>query len=942
MKTLQFPHCITAAVLLAFTMGPAARGAGVIRHFGAEITAADADAGTVTLEHAPSGYTVKARITTQTDIRRVRYFDPVEIPDGQTVEVVGTIDAKNHTVTAGECSVQPIAERDLVVDAAQGRICGKFFHQPIGDSSAREAGAPMGDWIAKGAPGGAWTTADHRMTLGLETADGQRWRLLWLLVTPLAHQIEKGAAQDLRPGRSASVTLEDEGGQGELKSAVVDVWFKGAESRDAIGRCPRSSSSGITAPQMEAQLDAVRSKFQRIQEALARSMPVTMQVSPQLVMVGEPVELDFRILSRKQPNAKATLFPDYLHTNMGGREEIALPWKLSGSSAGLQVYTATVPLPSAKVGQYLVHWNCDIGGDIDQYSRTYAVCDNHSAVCLFLLCGGETLGPKAEFHKNYLPFDYWTGIPNLEALARDKGVWGAQSSREARQYGDDPDFVATPGPYNEPDDVQRVDVEAVHDVAPMLGYPDRPISIWSYALGNAGYREMQALGGMATTSLCTENHVDSGTEINCWGKPERPYFMSTDDFRKPGPGGPGALVAFSQMQRHTQLAQHYICDYCFEAACMGGSLLSTTGHAGIYDKLTYSRMFDGYNALFQMARCQKTPFFISQSVEMNGVRPGATEGNQMAIDYAVEHARRGDVVFADSCGVSQFYQRHYSATPESTCYFDDYWAGTHMEDKPDLFHDSMTMESGSLYALALADQILPESAYDYTVKWDYPDFGNETLPRRLHDPGCCLLPGKYDKYAATPRLMDTRSFQASRQDAESAGSLIVKVTVDARKDQRNLPLALWNLPREFERGADWFHSSGNCRFVPIEAPYTGNLNGFLIAQVTKGRNVFQLRISSPARTLQSMDVQIDASLRGKIFTRDGRAMAYIWPTGPWPATLHLHLPAGKSAKAYLAPQGMLRECAPGETTLEIPQEQWLRLVGLDREQIIKFASAEHQ
>ena len=70
----------------------------------------------------------------------------------------------------------------------------------------------------------------------------------------------------------------------------------------------------------------------------------------------------------------------------------------------------------------------------------------------------------------------------------------------------------------------------------------------------------------------------------------------------------------------------------------------------------------------------------------------------------------------------------------------------------------MTMEGSQFYALALEAQILPECEYDYTQKWDFPDFGNNELPRRLHDPACYLLPGKFDKLAATPRIVDSGRF----------------------------------------------------------------------------------------------------------------------------------------------------------------------------------------
>jgi hypothetical protein len=927
------PLATIAAILLAnFSVLQNAHAAEVLRTYTADITATAPD-GDITFVHEPSGYTVAAHITAATEIWRTRYFPPGEIPDGQTIRIENPeIDGTAQTVTARECAVESIAQEELVANPGQHKIAGKLFRFRPGTVSASKSGQAAGDW----------TALDQGTSLGLETADGKRWKLKWTLVTPLAHALERGTARDLLPGRRAGITVADDGdGRGELRRATVEVWFPGAELRNAPGRCPVSGPSGITPAEMQSQMAAVRKQFAGMKDALAREMPVTMRVEPELALAGEPVKLDFRVLSAKAPNPKVSLYADYLHAGISHPQEITIPWQLTGTDAGLPVYTASLSLPSDKVGQYLVQWDCESGGDIPSYSRSYAICDSKSAVCVFVICGGEPSGPKAQFHRDFVPFDYWTDILHLPELSHGSAEGWAQQSRESRQFGDNPEFQITPGVDTEPADVQCMDVDAVKELATLLGYPERPISAWSYTLGNAGYREMEAAGGMTATCLCTENHIDGGMEINCWGKPERPYFMSNEDFRKPGPGGPEKLVAFSQLQRHTELAQHYLCDYGPEAASFGGNLLCATGHDRTYDELAFSRMLDAYNALFQMTQSQKAPYFICDCVQMDGARPGATEGNQLIIQYAIDKARKENVVFANTAGASEFYQRHYNATPETTCYFTDWWAGTHMNDKPDLFPDTMTMENGTFYALALANQILPESAYDYTTKWDYPDFGNETQPRRLHDPNSYLLPGKYDKFAATPRLVDTRPFQAARRDRMEDGALVVTISVDARKAERDLPLALWNVPREFRPGGDWFQASQGCRFVPIAAPYTGNLNGFLIADVTAGRNLFTLRIDSPARAAQVLDFKIGDGVRGKVIHRDRREMAYIWPGGPWPATLRLHLPPGKSAQAYVAPEGALQQCGAGESSIEIPQGEWMRVIGLSRDEILRFATAEH-
>jgi hypothetical protein len=259
-------------------------------------------------------------------------------------------------------------------------------------------------------------------------------------------------------------------------------------------------------------------------------------------------------------------------------------------------------------------------------------------------------------------------------------------------------------------------------------------------------------------------------------------------------------------------------------------------------------------------------------------------------------------------------------------------------DKPAGLVDSMSIENAKLYALALYGQLLPEDEYDYTTKWKIPDFGNETIPRRVGDPGARIIPGQFDKFAATPRIVDTRNYEVTRVDAEDGSALVITVKVDARDERKSLALSLWDIPREFMKGGSWFKASDGARFVPVLAPYTDNLNGFLIVDVKPGSNTFTLRIDSPERKPRSLDIDIGASLKGKVFARDGMTMAYVWNSLPWSSSLTLTLPEGKSAKVYVAPEGIEKNCGAGNSTFPIPQGQWLRIVGLSREEIRAFSS----
>jgi hypothetical protein len=160
------------------------------------------------------------------------------------------------------------------------------------------------------------------------------------------------------------------------------------------------------------------------------------------------------------------------------------------------------------------------------------------------------------------------------------------------------------------------------------------------------------------------------------------------------------------------------------------------------------------------------------------------------------------------------------------------------------------------------------------------------------------------------------------------------VTVKAKADQDNLVLALWNIGRAWRKGQGWWNvERGKARFVPVRAPFTGNLNGLLVANIVKGENAFAVTIKTPPRRLVRSTIRIGDSVEGRVFRRDGQTMAYLWPTRPWSATLVVNVPPGKRAAAFIAPAGERKPLATGPNRLEIPAGRWLRLVGLSADEI---------
>jgi len=722
---------------------------------------------------------------------------------------------------------------------------------------------------------------------------------------------------------------------------------------ESPARAGQAGPSGASADDIETDMASLREAHAKMGAQLAHMMPVRMRVSPELAIPGEEVTVDLEVLAEKSPNTLLEFLPRYFANEMKARREIRISWSEVGRRHGRAVYRWRHRFRPEATGNYLLHWACDIGGDIPDFWRSFAVVDDTYAVCLFESTSHAVPRPDDDFHKLYLPFDFVETaalmLPRLAAKP-DAAAWAALS-RNHRQYGDKPipflfahyyarDFGPEGDFAGEPDAVQRAVLSAYREMWPMLGF-DAPMDCFaSYSIGNGPVRTARSLGYSTISLLCSgQNWQDGSFRINHSGMPDRPFFISTDDFRKAGDGGPKGLVGIPQCQRNTFLCHDYNCVYSLEPAWNifpGDGGRRWAGRA-VIDELSMSRLFDFFDAMLQQRLSHSVPYVFTVGIEFNGVLPGIVESNRMLMEYAVKKARTVPVAFSTGPAVTDFFRRHYDRTPETTCYQQDYFCGQTSHGKPAGYPDTLEIEGPCFKSLFKAPEILPYYHYDYLADWDYPDWGNESLPRNERG---YLAPGTYDRFEAVPRILDTRRFRVSRSDAETENGLTITIVVEAEKDQANLALALWDIPRAWQEGTGWWRVSGKARFVPVRAPYTGNLNGVLVADVAGGANTFTVTVSTPPRALQATTVRISDSIEGRVYARDGGTIAYLWPTGAQRTTLVVDLPEGTSARGYVAEEGAEELCAGEGTRFELQVGGWMRLVGLSVEEVARYCRAE--
>jgi hypothetical protein len=914
---------------------------GVERSFDAVVVSVNPAEQVLRVRHKPTGFEADMKWNDKTSFSAREWYDWDEIADGTLVDItLGQHDPKKQVLQVSNIAMADPKKVPTTHPQPLGwqkHVSGKLRRVPGDYSKGRRD---------------LFLTQDKKAAYVLDL-DGQNWQLTLRAVRRMLEREVKMTPAELKPGLPLETVRYEENPAGNVAEAIRGL-FNLRDAEDLP-----TGSTGTTVADLskfDDMLKRVRERFDwdngKLGAELRKLMPVQMRVEPELAFESEPMRLRIEAWAAKSPNPSVKLETNYLKATPGPTQELKLDWKAGEQKQGLTLYTAELPLPKLPVGQHVVSWKCDIGGDTEEYYRSFAVTGPHSMVAMLHFTGGS---PNEEYYTYRLPFDYWEdkmmemrhNIHTPEQVA----VW----SKNHRQRGAMPGFWLNSGIYSgfsgdmvrppalagrDPSVVQTAYFKLIRGFATMVGYPADVGGFVSYELGTQSISALQQANEHLLVSLCDyQNWKDGQWEINLVGRPLRPYFVSEEDYRKPGPRRENSVVAVSQDTKSILRKDYMYATYepsWIEMAWVGGG---GGGREKVYDEIFLSRHLDVFDGQVQNLKNQKVPFFMDLGIEFStlpGKRDETTIPNSILINYVVKKARTEDIVFANQDAAAAFLKRHYGEIPETVDYEPDYWCGLKAFQsirsswKPVDYPDQIQIENPRYSAIFHKPDVLPQFHYDFMKKWEFPDWGNEDQPRSTWG---ALVPGEHDKWAVTPKTTDTRPMKVSEVRKEVGDGLEITITLESAEEQKVLGLALWDIPREWREGDGWYAVEGAARFVPVRAFYTGNLCGVLEVQAKPGLNTYKVLINTPKRTPQSLDIAVEG-VRGKVFERDGQSMAYVWPTRPWETTFELTVPPGKSVQYYAAPKGEKVDLPAGIHKLVIEQERWARIVGLSREELV--------
>ncbi len=920
--------------------GPAAP----VRSFSGEISAVDPARQTFSVIYQPTAFTVSnIQVESAAKITVAKQVEIDDLPEGQWLRctVPKNTEASKTTKIVETKNIELL---DAPVQDSSKWIETWWLSGQLSRIPQQPGAAPRKEMLNAAGVSRHLLTQDGKSRYALKIG-AESWDFVHEFdCFPRPNVLRKlpGGFSAFKPGQPITLTIEERpDGVHLLKATVEDLFepvFPYYVRRATTGEFPGE-------PAMETAEKFHRlalARYETLRPELLELMPVQLKVTPGLAMAGEPVTAGFEVTATHEPNKTLLLYPLYLRNGLEKPLKLELNWRVDGSREGRTLYRAELGLPAQELGQHLIRWDSNVGGDIESYWRSYAVIDASYAVVILNVLSS----PRQPFYNNHLPINIWElnlrRNQTLEWLQKSKASAWANLSRDCRQHGANPLFFSMTSWNNytqfreDSEALQRLKLQNLKSIIPWFGFDPVNLNYGDYGIGTATARIARELGFSYIHSLCNENHLDALCGINHWGKPERPYFISPDDFRKASAPEEDTLLGFSQLQRHLALARNYYCGYVPEAGSYKDFLPKNNDLAKSSIESFYRKQIDFVEAIFQNRLSQRTPYFLTFDFQFGGNNdwPAIAAGDQHILDAILNKAKTEPVTFATQADIAAFYRRHYcKQIPESTSYYQDYFAGIVKSPgipKPAEFPDVMTLENNQLMSIHHCNEILPESHYDYTIKWDNSDYGNETIRKSRMSFGY-FEPEKHDKFALTPRITDTRPMSVSRTDLiQPDGALAITLEVESERERVSFPLALWNIPRQWQLGEEWYRVlGGSARFVPVRAPYTGNLNGILVADLKPGKNLLTLRVNSSTRELQSLSARTPPNLGAQAIERDGKTTIYLWSKLPWGGKAGLSLPAAKSAAVYISPM-QTRIDVSGRSEFELKPATWAQIEGLTK------------
>lgn len=359
----------------------------------------------------------------------------------------------------------------------------------------------------------------------------------------------------------------------------------------------------------------------------------------------------------------------------------------------------------------------------EKLSRYLGVVDKGWAVCQMTVGAFTAEDFAAEFHFAPVPADYYIWKEQFE-----ESKWREYERQfgdaihphvEANDFGTIDKSLAHENPNWDSLTTEQIieRIEGLKNYWLHLGYSplDR---IATYTPCNKFIEACRKTGIRILHSVIPEqNWSDGEWSINHWGMPTCPFWVASDDFRKPAVRTPDGVLAMT-MNHYNVLLPHLT---------NWGDFVLSPSHFCRWHRSCDSGSFPArfkqfiFDILANASNNTEHPFFFVAGFEFGRTfgTGKMTDFNREGIKILIKLSSEKPLVFASSHDVLLYYQRHISSFAYRISHERDVWAGAVTMGKPGIADDAIVIERPDYKALIRQNNHLPWFHYDYKQKWNY-------------------------------------------------------------------------------------------------------------------------------------------------------------------------------------------------------------------------------
>ena len=400
----------------------------------------------------------------------------------------------------------------------------------------------------------------------------------------------------------------------------------------------------------------------------------------------------------------------------------------------------------------------------------------------------------------------------------------------------------------------------------------------TYTPGNAFVAACRRSGVRYLLGFCAPTVIeDGGWSIAHYGSPLSPFFISSEDFRKPAIGDENAVLMASMELRNPMVCLNHWSEgpWCPLNAQAADRWLEPSA-----DPLPFLQIAEDW---LRQSELSGEPLFFHINLQYF-FADRCYEHNRRALEWLAGQRERGRL----EVGGLREWRKQLAAAggfKRQTTYWRGEMMGFHVGHRPGRYPDVVVDESLTAQTIWQFPQTVPQRRYAYDKTWNYPPF----------EPGGSA-PASEDCADLSVVVEETISGPQKKQ---------LLIALNNAGQPRRTPLLLWNA---FENWTAPFEASSGIhgwetRIVPHPAGQGGAL--LLEGTVPSGESTITVTVSGSGVSESRISREWDGLVCAETFFVNGRPVTYLVTQTPEPFVVEARVKQRLAGEADIVAESLI-------------------------------------